>query len=179
MRTGELKCLYYLEILNAAQNTTFSTDEHQVQLEKMFVFKSIVLIRLTPSQKSKLKMRFRSKERSVIRSSYLDEMRLFRIETPILTRCNARRRSWLFGTEPHLTRQFRGLTSTHFSCFQTVVDGFGFDRYYQNVLNVSADEDLRADRQPRITQVDIETGYSSVWRAKHGMTEKNMNCCLF
>lgn len=154
MNTGEIEVLGTgLEILNAAQTPPFQLDEHQSVGEDVRLKNRFIDLRRPEVQQ---KMRFRSKVTSVLRR-YLDDNGFLDIETPILTRATPEgARDYLV---PSRTQQgsFFALPQSP-QLFKQLLMVSGFDRYYQ-IAKCFRDEDLRADRQPEFTQVDIETSF--------------------
>lgn len=156
MNTGEIEVLGTdIEILNAAKTPPFQLDEHQSVGEDVRLKNRFIDLRRPEIQQ---KMRFRSKVTSVLRR-YLDDNGFLDIETPILTRATPEgARDYLV---PSRTQQgsFFALPQSP-QLFKQLLMVSGFDRYYQ-IAKCFRDEDLRADRQPEFTQVDIETSFMS------------------
>ncbi|ADZ91216.1 aspartate--tRNA ligase [Marinomonas mediterranea] len=154
MTTGEIEVLgKELEILNRSETPPFQLDEHQNVGEDIRLKSRFVDLRRPEMQE---KLRFRSKVTSVLRR-HLDENGFLDIETPILTRATPEgARDYVVPSRTHQGSFFALPQSPQL--FKQMLMVSGFDRYYQ-IAKCFRDEDLRADRQPEFTQIDIETSF--------------------
>lgn len=154
MGTGRIEVLgKQLEILNASRTPPFMLDEHAEVGEDIRLRHRYIDLR-RPEMADRL--RFRSKVSNTIRN-YLDENGFLDIETPILTRATPEgARDYLVPSRTH-HGQFFALPQSP-QLFKQILMVAGMDRYYQ-IAKCFRDEDLRADRQPEFTQIDIETSF--------------------
>ncbi len=165
MPTGEIEVLgKELVILNKSETPPFQLDEHQQVGEDVRLRHRYIDLRRPEMQE---KLRFRSKVTNEIRS-YLDDHGFLDIETPILNRATPEgARDYLVPSRVH-EGQFFALPQSP-QLFKQLLMVSGFDRYYQ-IARCFRDEDLRADRQPEFTQIDIETSFMDE-EGIMGMTE--------
>ena len=154
MATGEIEVYgTALEILNSAETPPFQLDEHVTVGEDIRLKYRYMDLRRNEMQNS---LRFRSKITSSIRN-YLVDSGFLDIETPIMTRATPEgARDYLIPSRTHPGQFFAMPQSPQL--FKQLLMVAGFDRYYQ-IAKCFRDEDLRADRQPEFTQIDIEASF--------------------
>src|SRR5262245_38324377 len=154
MKTGEIEVLgHELELLNASATPPFQLDEYSDAGEDVRLKHRYLDLR-RPEMQQRLIMR--SRIVSAVRR-YLEEQGYLEIETPILTKATPEgARDYLVPSRTHPGHFFALPQSPQL--FKQLLMMASFDRYYQ-IARCFRDEDLRADRQPEFTQLDIETSF--------------------
>ncbi len=153
LASGEIEILAHeIEILNTAQTPPFQLDDENLS-ETVRLQHRVVDLRRPQMQKN-LMLRYRA---ATAARRYLDAHGFIDIETPVL-----------YKSTPEGAREFLVPSRIHHGLFYALPQSpqlfkqmlmmAGFDRYYQ-IVKCFRDEDLRADRQPEFTQIDIETSF--------------------
>ncbi len=155
LASGGIEVLCHeIEVLNASVTPPFQVDEEHLSETVRLTHRVIDLRR--PAMQKNLQLRYR-----VARAfrRFLDDNGFIDIETPMLTKSTPEgARDYLVPSRVH-PGQFFALPQSP-QLFKQLLMVAGFDRYYQ-IVKCFRDEDLRADRQPEFTQVDIETSFLS------------------
>lgn len=165
MKTGKVEVeVKDVKVLNAAKTTPFDiSDNANASDETRLQYRYLDLRR--PEMQRSLMIRNRITQ-SV--HSYLDENHFLDIETPYLTRSTPEgARDYLVPSRVY-PGHFYALPQSP-QLFKQLLMGAGYDRYYQ-IARCFRDEDLRGDRQPEFTQIDIETSFMTAEEIRE-MTE--------
>lgn len=153
LKTGQVEVVAdVIEILNTANPIPILIDDETTSETNRMTHRIIDL----RGQKMQHNLRLRYKVSLAIRN-FLDKQGFIDIETPVLTRSTPEgARDFLVPSRTN-KGQFYALPQSP-QLFKQLLMVAGFDRYYQ-IVKCFRDEDLRADRQPEFTQVDIETSF--------------------
>ncbi|WP_026960638.1 aspartate--tRNA ligase [Aliagarivorans taiwanensis] len=154
MTTGEVELLgLELEILNRAAPLPLDSNQDNSE-EQRLKYRYLDLRRPEMTQR----MMFRAKVTGFVRR-FMEDNGFLDIETPILTKATPEgARDYLVPSRTHKGEFFALPQSPQI--FKQLLMMSGMDRYYQ-IVKCFRDEDLRADRQPEFTQIDIETSFMS------------------
>ena len=153
LASGEIEILCHeLEVLNPAVTPPFPLDDENLSEHVRLVNRVIDLRR--PQMQKNMMLRYKT---AMSFRRFLDANGFIDIETPMLTKSTPEgARDYLVPSRVH-AGQFFALPQSP-QLFKQLLMVAGFDRYYQ-ITKCFRDEDLRADRQPEFTQVDIETSF--------------------
>ena len=155
LASGEIEVLCHaIEVMNPSVTPPFQLDDDNLSENVRLIHRVIDLRR--PQMQNNLMLRYKT-ARAFRR--FLDDNGFIDIETPMLTRSTPEgARDYLVPSRVHPGHFFALPQSPQL--FKQLLMVAGFDRYYQ-IVKCFRDEDLRADRQPEFTQVDIETSFMS------------------
>jgi aspartyl-tRNA synthetase len=153
LRSGEVEVLAReVEVLNASLPPPFQLDDETLSENTRLQYR-VLDLRREPMQRN-LRLRYRV---TMAMREYLDRHGFIDIETPMLTRSTPEgARDYLVPSRVH-PGAFYALPQSP-QLFKQLLMVAGFDRYYQ-IVRCFRDEDLRADRQPEFTQLDVETSF--------------------
>jgi aspartyl-tRNA synthetase len=151
--TGEVEVLAdKIEILNASKPIPFQLDSMETSEEVRLKYRYLDLRR----DEMQNRLRLRSKVTHYMRD-FMDKHDFLDIETPFLTKATPEgARDYLVPSRTHEGSFFALPQSPQL--FKQLLMMSGFERYYQ-IVKCFRDEDLRADRQPEFTQLDVETSF--------------------
>ncbi|MCY7315334.1 MAG: aspartate--tRNA ligase [Rubrivivax sp.] len=153
LTSGKIEVLCHaLEVLNASVTPPFPLDDDNLSETVRLTHRVLDLRR--PQMQQNLRLRYRV---AIEVRKFLDELGFIDIETPMLTKSTPEgARDYLVPSRVH-DGMFFALPQSP-QLFKQLLMVAGFDRYYQ-IVKCFRDEDLRADRQPEFTQIDIETSF--------------------
>ena len=169
--TGEIEILASeIEILNTSKPIPFQLDSEETSEEVRLKYRYLDLRR----DEMQKRLRLRSRVTHFMRD-FMDKNDFIDIETPFLTKATPEgARDYLVPSRTHEGSFFALPQSPQL--FKQLLMMSGFERYYQ-IVKCFRDEDLRADRQPEFTQLDVETSFMNEGEITSLMEE--MVRCLF
>ena len=154
MQTGEVEVLgKTFALINRAQTPPFPLHEHSKVTEEVRLQHRVIDLRRSEIQEN---LKLKAKVASFVRH-YLEQHDFTEIETPVLTKATPEgARDYLVPSRVHPQHCFALPQSPQL--FKQLLMIGGLDRYYQ-IARCFRDEDLRADRQPEFTQIDMEMSF--------------------
>jgi aspartyl-tRNA synthetase len=166
MVSGEIEILaMHIEVLNESETPPFPVEsEIEVNEELRLRYRYIDLRRVVMQEKMKVR-----RDVARVLRNFLDDHEFFEIETPYLTKATPEgARDYIVPSRTHENAFFALPQSPQL--YKQMLMVAGMDRYYQ-IVRCFRDEDLRADRQPEFTQLDIETSFMNEDEIMHIMEE--------
>lgn len=175
LKTGEIEVIVSeLEIMNESKTPPFSFDEEDISENVRLKYRYLDLRRPALQQNLFLRSKLAAATRN-----YFDKNGFIEVETPFLTKSTPE------GARDYLvpSRIYKGMfyaLPQSPQIFKQLLMVSGFDRYYQ-IVKCFRDEDLRADRQPEFTQIDVEMSFiteEDIIRIMEGLMAQIFKVCL-
>jgi aspartyl-tRNA synthetase len=175
LKTGEIEVIVSeLEIMNESKTPPFSFDEEEISENVRLKYRYLDLRRPALQQNLFLRSKLATATRN-----YFDKNGFIEVETPFLTKSTPE------GARDYLvpSRIYKGMfyaLPQSPQIFKQLLMVSGFDRYYQ-IVKCFRDEDLRADRQPEFTQIDVEMSFiteEDIIKIMEGLMAQIFKVCL-
>ena len=175
LKTGEIEVMVSdLEILNESKTPPFSFDDDDISENVRLKYRYLDLRRSAIQQNLFLRNKLASTTRN-----YFEDKGFIEVETPMLTKSTPE------GARDYLvpSRIYKGMfyaLPQSPQIFKQLLMISGFDRYYQ-IVKCFRDEDLRADRQPEFTQIDVEMSFiteNDIMEIMEGLMAQIFKRCL-
>jgi aspartyl-tRNA synthetase len=175
LKTGEIEVIVSeLEIMNESKTPPFSFDEEEISENVRLKYRYLDLRRPALQQNLFLRSKLAAATRN-----YFDKNGFIEVETPFLTKSTPE------GARDYLvpSRIYKGMfyaLPQSPQIFKQLLMVSGFDRYYQ-IVKCFRDEDLRADRQPEFTQIDVEMSFiteEDIIKIMEGLMAQIFKVCL-
>ena len=175
LKTGEIEVIVSeLEIMNESKTPPFSFDEEDISENVRLKYRYLDLRRPALQQNLFLRSKLAAATRN-----YFDKNGFIEVETPFLTKSTPE------GARDYLvpSRIYKGMfyaLPQSPQIFKQLLMVSGFDRYYQ-IVKCFRDEDLRADRQPEFTQIDVEMSFiteEDIIKIMEGLMAQIFKVCL-